>query len=53
MTTIITGHHDVVSSVASWLPMSSTILLMPDGWGGLCSLREIPLPLPPQKKGGF
>jgi len=27
MTTIITGHHDVVSSVASWLPISSTICL--------------------------
>ncbi len=45
---VITGHHDVVSSVASWLPISSTILLMPDGWGELCSLREI-RPLTPQK----
>lgn len=51
MTTIITGHHDVVSSVASWLPISSTICLCQMGGVGCASLREIPPP--PHKKGEF
>jgi len=51
MTTIITGHHDVVSSVASWLPISSTICLCQMGAVG-CAVWE-KSPPPPHKKGEF